>query len=54
MRLEIDLLGRFAVHRDGEPVPAGEFGGQLAQRLVRLLVTRRGEVLTREALIESL
>lgn len=54
MELGIDLLGRFGVYRGGREVTSGEFGGRLAGRLVRLLVTRRGEVVTREALIEAL
>lgn len=54
MELGIDLLGRFGVYRGGREVTSGEFGGRLTGRLVRLLVTRRGEVVTREALIEAL
>ena len=51
---EIDLLGRFAVRHAGRPVAAAAFGGQLARRLVRVLVAHRGEVVTREALIDAL
>lgn len=52
--LEIDLFGSFGVRRDGRPVPRTEFGGRLAQRLVRCLAVRRGEVVGRDRLIEWL
>lgn len=54
MGLEVDLLGRFTVRRDGQQLAGAGFGGQLAQRLVRLLALRRGEVVTRDALVEAL
>lgn len=54
MSLEIDLLGRFAVRRAGAPVPSSEFGGRLARQLIRMLTIRRGEVVTRNSLIEAL
>ena len=52
--LQIDVLGRFAVRRNGEPVAFSAFGGRLAQRVVRILACRRGELVTRDFLIEAL
>lgn len=52
--LQIDVLGRFAVQRNGESVALSAFGGRLAQRVVRILACRRGELVTREFLIEAL
>jgi DNA-binding SARP family transcriptional activator len=51
---EIRLLGRFVVLRDGEEVPAAAFGGRLPRRLVRVLAARRGEHLSKDALVEAL
>src|SRR4051795_11988962 len=53
-RLEIRLLGRFAVLRDGVEVPAGEFGGRKVRTLLRILATRRGTFVSNEALTEML
>jgi DNA-binding SARP family transcriptional activator/tetratricopeptide (TPR) repeat protein len=52
--LEIQVLGRFSVRRAGKEIPPAAFGGRLAQRLVRVLVTRRGEFVTRDVLTEAL
>jgi DNA-binding SARP family transcriptional activator len=52
--LKIDVLGRFAVRREGRAVALSAFGGRLSQRLVRILVCRRGELVTRDYLIEAL
>ena len=54
MPLEIRLLGRFAVLRDGEEVPAAAFRGRLVRTLVRILVTRRGSFVSRDVLAEYL
>lgn len=54
MAVEIRLLGRFAVRRDGDEVPAAAFGGRLAQRLVRILGTRPGQFVPRDVLVELL
>lgn len=54
MRVEIDLLGRFAVRRDGGTVAAAEFGGRRVRQLVRILAAQRGRVVSRDALIEAL
>jgi DNA-binding SARP family transcriptional activator len=52
--VEIDLLGRFAVRRDGREIGLGAFGGRLARRLVRILAAHRGHVVTRDALMDAL
>ena len=52
--LQVRLLGRFGVRRDGMEIPPGSFGGRLTRTLVRLLVTRRGEFVPRDVLVEAL
>lgn len=47
-------MGRFQVRRYGRPVPDSAFGGRQARRLLAILAVRRGQVVTREVLIESL
>src|SRR5205823_7542189 len=54
MTIEIRVLGRFSVRRDGVEIPAGAFRGRLVRSLVRLLVTRRGSFVSRDLLIEAL
>lgn len=54
MQVEIRVLGRFAVTRDGHEVDARLFGGRLARRLVALLAAHRGALVTRDGLIEAL
>ncbi|WP_322937774.1 BTAD domain-containing putative transcriptional regulator [Nocardioides bizhenqiangii] len=52
--MEIDLLGGFAVRRDGRTVPAAEFGGRRVRQLVRVLAAERGRVSGRDTLIDIL
>ncbi|MDQ4116866.1 MAG: AAA family ATPase, partial [Actinomycetota bacterium] len=52
--VEIDLLGRFAIRRDGREIGLGPFGGRLSRRVVRILAAERGQVLTREKLADAL
>lgn len=52
--IEIQLLGRFSARRSGEEIPPGSFGGRLVRVLIRLLVTRRGSFVSRDALAEAL
>lgn len=52
--LEIRLLGRFQVRRDGEEIPAGAFGGRLVRKLLRVLLIRRGEFVSKDELAEAL
>lgn len=52
--LDIRLLGRFSVRREGREIPAGEFQGRLVRTLLRLLITRAGQLVTRDYLAECL
>ena len=52
--LEIVTLGRFAVLRGGEPVPAVAWQSRKARDLLKLLVARRGRPITRDAAAEAL
>lgn len=52
--ISIELLGRFAVLRGQDEVPAREFGGRLAARLLRMLALRRGLLLGKDVIIEAL
>lgn len=54
MRVDISVLGRFTVRVDDSEVPAALFGGRLTRQLIRVLVARRGSVVTRDALVEDL
>src|SRR5581483_277653 len=53
-RLEFRLLGRFAVLRGGVEIPPAAFGGRKARTLLRVLATRRGELVSTDALTEAL
>jgi DNA-binding SARP family transcriptional activator len=52
--LELRLLGRFVVIRDGREISAAEFGGRKVRALLRILATRRGSLVTHDALTEML
>ena len=52
--LQIQTLGRFAVLRDGLPVPSTEWQSKKARDLLKLLVARRGKTAPREFLVEAL
>ncbi|WP_225732012.1 MULTISPECIES: BTAD domain-containing putative transcriptional regulator [unclassified Nocardia] len=52
--VEIRLLGRFAVVRDGVPVAPRLFGGRQARRLLRLLAVRRGTLVSKGVAAEAL
>ncbi len=54
MGIEIRLLGRFAVLRDGQEVAPAVFRQRLVRRLVRILASRRGEFVSRDFLVETL
>lgn len=53
-QLEVRLLGRFAVLRDGEEVPVASFGGRLSRRLVRYLVCCEGDLVPHDVLVDVL
>ncbi|MFN8193190.1 MAG: BTAD domain-containing putative transcriptional regulator [Nocardioidaceae bacterium] len=52
--LDIRVLGGFAVHRDGEPVPASAWRSRQARTLLKALVARQGRPVGREELCELL
>jgi DNA-binding SARP family transcriptional activator len=52
--IEVRLLGRFRVLRDGEEIPPGAFRQRLVRILIRILVSRRGEFVSRDFLTEAL
>jgi DNA-binding SARP family transcriptional activator/tetratricopeptide (TPR) repeat protein len=52
--VEMRLLGRFVVLRDGREIPAAEFGGRKVRALLRILATRRGSFASHDALTEML
>lgn len=52
--LELRLLGRFVVLRDGAEIPAPEFGGRKVRALLRVLATRRGSVVLSDVLTDCL
>jgi len=54
MRVEIDLLGGFAVRIDGRPVPAAEWRRRQAAALVKLLALTPRRTLHREQVIDAL
>ncbi len=54
MEMEIRSLGGFSAHRSGEEIACSAFGGRLARRLLRILLTRRGGFLSRDFLTEAL
>lgn len=53
-RLEIHLLGRFAVYIDGEILPEAEIGGRKARTLFKLLAQQRHFQLVRDQALEIL
>jgi len=54
MRVEIDLLGGFAVRVDGRAVPSGEWRRRHAAALVKLLALAPRRTLHREQVIDAL
>ncbi|GEM_PF-532210 len=52
--VSIALLGRFSVRRGEEEVPSAAFGGRLTRTLLRLLLTRRGQLVPKDVLVEAL
>ncbi len=53
-RLELRLLGRSAVLRDGAEIPPTDFGGRKVRTLLRILGTRQGAFVGYDALGEML
>ena len=54
MRVEIDLLGGFAVRVDGQPVPPGEWRRRHAVALVKLLALAPRRTVHREQVVDAL
>ena len=52
--LEIRLLGRFEVLRNGEPIPEGEWRRRKTKTLLKVLLIDPGRVFTQEQLIDAL
>jgi DNA-binding SARP family transcriptional activator len=52
--VEIQTLGGFQVLRDGRPVPLSEWKSKKARDLLKILATRRGRAVPRDALMEAL
>ncbi|HKC30046.1 MAG TPA: BTAD domain-containing putative transcriptional regulator, partial [Jatrophihabitans sp.] len=52
--IELRLLGRFVVLRDGREVPAAEFGGRKVRALLRGLAIRRGSFIPNDVLTDML
>ncbi len=53
-RVEVRLLGRFVVRRGEAEIPARDFGGRRVRTLIRLLASRCGEPVPRDALADAL
>ncbi len=54
MGIEVRLLGRFVAFRDEEEIPPGAFRQRLVRSLIRILLSRRGEFVSRDFLTEAL
>jgi tetratricopeptide (TPR) repeat protein len=52
--LEIRLLGRFEILRDGEPIAEGAWGRRKTKTLLKVLLTDPGRVFTQDQLIDAL
>ena len=52
--VELHLLGRFAVLRDGVEVPPSAFGGRKVRGLLKVLATRQGSFVSNDVLAEAL
>jgi len=53
-KLEIQLLGRFEVLRDGEPIPEEAWKRRKTKTLLKVLLTNPGRAFTQEQLIDAL
>jgi DNA-binding SARP family transcriptional activator len=53
-QVEIRLLGRFAVLRDGAEIPPTAFGGRKVRSLLKVLATQQGRFVSNDVLAEAL
>jgi DNA-binding SARP family transcriptional activator len=53
-RVEVRLLGRFAVLRDGAEIPPTAFGGRKVRSLLKVLATRQGGFVSHDVLAAAL
>lgn len=53
-QVEVRLLGRFAVLRDGAEIPPTAFGGRKVRSLLKLLATRQGRFVSHDVLASAL
>lgn len=54
MTIEIRLLGAFSARRGGREVPQSDFRGRLVRTLIRVLLIRRGQFVSRDVLAQAL
>ena len=52
--LEVRLFGGFEVLLDGQPIPSSAYGRRQTQALLKILLTSRGRVFSKDELIEAL
>ena len=52
--ISIRLLGRFSVRRAADELAPAAYGGRLVRTLIRILVSRRGQFVSKDALTEAL
>ncbi|QJY45228.1 BTAD domain-containing putative transcriptional regulator [Pseudonocardia broussonetiae] len=52
--MQLQLLGRFQVRRDGREVPPAAFGGRKVRALLRVLAVRRPDLVPHDVLAEAL
>jgi len=53
-KLHIQLLGSFTVLRDGEPIPPSAWRNQQTRTVLKVLLARRGRIVTSDQLLEIL
>ena len=52
--VEVRLMGRFAVLRDGREIDGSKFGGRKVRTLLRVLASRQGQFVSNDVLAEAL
>jgi DNA-binding SARP family transcriptional activator len=54
MSLRISALGPFKIQRDEEEIPASAWGSQQTRTILKVLLTRRGHVVSADQLVDIL